>query len=176
MRSFAVKSFCRKCKDRTAKRMTNIIDCAAILFDLDGVLVDSTGSVARQWREWAEEHNIDPRSRSGDRARRAHHRNRTPAGAASRRRSRSEATGETRGGRSRRRRVMPGAAELLRVDSRRPLVRGDLRHPLSGYLPVEVLANLPIPRVLVSADDVSKGKPDPEPYLMGAKTAGHESR
>ena len=31
--------------------------CAAILFDLDGVLVDSTGSVTRQWRRWAEENN-----------------------------------------------------------------------------------------------------------------------
>ena len=36
-------------------------DCAAILFDLDGVLVDSTGSVTRQWRRWAEEQNLDPR-------------------------------------------------------------------------------------------------------------------
>jgi sugar-phosphatase len=34
------------------------------------------------------------------------------------------------------------------------------------------LANLPTPKVLVSADDVSKGKPDPEPYLMGAKLLG----
>ena len=35
-------------------------DCAAILFDLDGVLVDSTGSVTRQWRRWAEEQSLDP--------------------------------------------------------------------------------------------------------------------
>ena len=34
--------------------------CSAILFDLDGVLVDSTRSVARQWRLWAAENNIDP--------------------------------------------------------------------------------------------------------------------
>jgi len=34
--------------------------CAAILFDLDGVLVDSTRSVARQWSLWAEENNLDP--------------------------------------------------------------------------------------------------------------------
>ncbi len=33
--------------------------CAAILFDLDGVLVDSTRSVERQWRIWAREHGID---------------------------------------------------------------------------------------------------------------------
>ena len=35
-------------------------DCSAILFDLDGVLVDSTHSVTRQWRRWADENNIDP--------------------------------------------------------------------------------------------------------------------
>ena len=35
------------------------INCSAILFDLDGVLVDSTGSVDRQWRAWAREHGID---------------------------------------------------------------------------------------------------------------------
>ena len=34
------------------------------------------------------------------------------------------------------------------------------------------LGNLPMPKVLVSADDVSKGKPHPEPYLMGAKSLG----
>ncbi|MGE5207569.1 MAG: HAD hydrolase-like protein, partial [Chlamydiota bacterium] len=35
-----------------------IFACAAILFDLDGVLVDSTASVARQWALWAKEHNV----------------------------------------------------------------------------------------------------------------------
>ncbi len=35
-------------------------ESTAILFDLDGVLVDSTGSVTRQWRRWAEEQNLDP--------------------------------------------------------------------------------------------------------------------
>ncbi len=35
------------------------LNCSAILFDLDGVLVDSTGSVDRQWRAWAREHGID---------------------------------------------------------------------------------------------------------------------
>src|SRR5450432_3838390 len=34
--------------------------CSAILFDLDGVLMDSTPSVSRQWSLWAREHNIDP--------------------------------------------------------------------------------------------------------------------
>src|SRR5690349_337159 len=34
--------------------------CLAILFDLDGVLMDSTGSVTRQWSLWAREQKIDP--------------------------------------------------------------------------------------------------------------------
>ncbi|MFI5073009.1 MAG: HAD family hydrolase, partial [Terriglobales bacterium] len=35
--------------------------CSAILFDLDGVLVDSTPSVTRQWSLWAKENHIDPK-------------------------------------------------------------------------------------------------------------------
>ena len=33
--------------------------CAAILFDLDGVLVDSTGAVDREWRAWARRKGVD---------------------------------------------------------------------------------------------------------------------
>jgi sugar-phosphatase len=36
------------------------IHCSALLFDLDGVLVDSTPAVARVWRRWAQEHGFDP--------------------------------------------------------------------------------------------------------------------
>jgi sugar-phosphatase len=35
------------------------IECAAILFDLDGVLLDSRDSVVRHWRQWAERRNLD---------------------------------------------------------------------------------------------------------------------
>src|SRR5258708_4147976 len=33
--------------------------CSAILFDLDGVLVDSTRAVDREWREWAARKGVD---------------------------------------------------------------------------------------------------------------------
>ena len=35
--------------------------CAAILFDLDGVLVDSIAVVEKQWRIWAKKHGLDPK-------------------------------------------------------------------------------------------------------------------
>ena len=35
------------------------IQCKAILFDLDGVLLDSTSCIERHWQEWAEKHEID---------------------------------------------------------------------------------------------------------------------
>jgi sugar-phosphatase len=35
------------------------ISCDAILFDMDGTLVDSTECVIRQWRLWAERHDLD---------------------------------------------------------------------------------------------------------------------
>src|SRR5260370_22198470 len=35
------------------------ISCQAIVFDLDGVLVDSTVIVERHWRMWAAQHGLD---------------------------------------------------------------------------------------------------------------------
>src|SRR5258708_14589488 len=34
--------------------------CRGVLFDLDGVLVDSTPAVARVWAGWAQEHGFNP--------------------------------------------------------------------------------------------------------------------
>jgi hypothetical protein len=36
------------------------IHCAALLFDMDGVLINSTPAVARVWRRWAIEHGFNP--------------------------------------------------------------------------------------------------------------------
>src|SRR5215470_5420300 len=44
------------------------ITCEGILFDLDGVLVDSTPAVARVWAWWAKHHGFD----AEDTVRRAH--------------------------------------------------------------------------------------------------------
>jgi mannitol-1-/sugar-/sorbitol-6-phosphatase len=145
-----------------------IFDCAAILFDLDGVLVDSTGSVTRQWRRWAEEHSIDPQKvveiahgvRSIEIIRKmAPHLDPQAEVARLEKREADDQEGVA---------VMPGAANLLKAipEGRWCVVTSGTRYLATARLK---LANLPTPKVLISADDVSKGKPDPEPYLTGAK-------
>jgi sugar-phosphatase len=144
--------------------------CAAVLFDLDGVLVDSTGSVARQYRLWASKTNLDPRVvediphgvRSIDVVRQlAPH---LDAEAEVKRIEKMEAE-------DRDVLVMAGAADLLKSipEDRWCVVTSGTRYLATSRLKC---ANLPIPRVMVSADEVSKGKPDPEPYLTGAKLLG----
>jgi sugar-phosphatase len=145
--------------------------CAAILFDLDGVLVDSNRSVERQWRAWAREHRIDEekviavahgvRSLEVIRAVAPH----LDAEAETRRLESREAS--DRDGVV----VMPGAVELV---STIPgwgwgVVTSGTRHLATTRLR---LAGIPIPKVLVTAEDVANGKPHPEPYLKGAELLG----
>jgi sugar-phosphatase len=142
--------------------------CAAILFDLDGVLVDSTRSVDRQWRLWAEERNLD----AGKVMEIAHGRRTievvrifaphldAPAEVVMlEAREAADSEGVN---------IMPGAVELVSSlpHGRWCVVTSGTRHLATSRLR---LAGLPIPPVLVTADDVNEGKPHPEPYLMGAR-------
>jgi mannitol-1-/sugar-/sorbitol-6-phosphatase len=142
--------------------------CSAILFDLDGVLVDSTKSVARQWRLWAEENSIDPEKvlaiahgrRTIEVVRSlALHLDAKAEESRIEKREADDIEGVA---------VMPGAADLLKSipDGRWCVVTSGTRYLATSRLR---FAQLPIPRVLVAADDVQKGKPDPEPYLKGAQ-------
>jgi sugar-phosphatase len=67
--------------------------------------------------------------------------------------------------------VMPGAVELLRsIPERRwCVVTSGGRHLASARME---FCGLPVPKVLVTADDVTHGKPHPEPYLKGAALLG----
>jgi len=142
--------------------------CSAILFDLDGVLVDSTRSVARQWRLWAAENNIDPEKVLGiAHGRRtievvrilAPHLNPEAETSKIEKREADDIEGVA---------VMPGAADLLKSipEASWCVVTSGTRYLATSRLR---FFHLPIPRVLVAADDVEKGKPDPEPYLKGAE-------
>jgi sugar-phosphatase len=147
--------------------------CSAILFDLDGVLVDSTRSVTRQWRRWAGENNLDAEKvlkiahgvRTVEVVRRlTPHLNAEAEVEKIEQREADDTAGVV---------VMPGAAELIQSvpDGRWCVVTSGTRHLATSRLR---LASLPIPRVLVTADEVSNGKPHPEPYLKGAQLLGFD--
>ena len=145
--------------------------CAAILFDLDGVLVDSTSSVDRQWRIWARERGIDEEEviaiAHGVRAVEVVHAVAPHLDALSEVRDLEAREAADRDGVV----VMRGAVNLLRTipSGLWSVVTSGSRSLATGRLQG---AGVPIPKIMVAADDVVNGKPDPEPYLKGAKLLG----
>lgn len=143
-----------------------LLDAAdALLVDLDGTLVDSTAPVRRAWHEFAVRHGLDPEH--------VHH---FAQGRPSRESVRllvpdadttAEAetleraeVGDTDGIFA-----LPGAGELLSGGRRLAIVTSCSRALATVRLRA---AGLPMPAVLVSADDVERGKPDPTCYRLGA--------
>ena len=141
--------------------------CSAILFDLDGVLLDSTRVVAEQYTRWAREHGIDPAE-----VMKAAHGVRTLE-VVQRVAPHLDAVAETRKIEDREAVAdgivaMPGAVTLLNT-----IPRGRWCVVTSGtrYLATTRMRRfgIPVPDILVTADDVHHGKPDPEPYRRGAE-------
>ena len=148
-----------------------IFSCSAILFDLDGVLVDSTRAVDREWREWAARKGVDGDAimaiahgvRTIEVIRRvAPHLDAEAEAAAIENHEAHDQRGVT---------VMPGAAHLVRSipDGRWGVVTSGSRLLATNRLR---FCGLPVPEVLVTSDDVANGKPHPEPYLKGAQGLG----
>jgi sugar-phosphatase len=146
----------------------------AILFDLDGTLVDSAGSVERSWKQLADKigrpwPEVQPHIHGVPVAQvMALLEPDMPADRVEELRLfmvESEST-DTVGVVA-----QPGAADVLAVlppDRVAIVTSGGVRLASSRI----AAAGLPTPAVVVTADDVSVGKPDPAPYLMGAARLG----
>jgi sugar-phosphatase len=143
---------------------------AAVLFDMDGTLIDSTPVVVRSWVTWALERGIDPKRLEG------HHG--VPAAQIVRGLV-AEADVESAIARINALEIadvdgitmLPGAAEAVGAlpEARRAIVTSCTR-PLAAAR-IEA-AGLLAPSIVVTADDVPTGKPDPAPYLLGARRLG----
>ena len=145
--------------------------CSAILFDLDGVLCDSTRAVDREWRAWAARKGVD-----GDAIMAIAHGVRTievirqvaphlDAEKEARKIENHEAHDQAGVV------VMPGAVDLVYSipTGRWGVVTSGSRLLATARLK---FCGIPVPAVLVTADDVKNGKPHPEPYLKGAERLG----
>lgn len=145
--------------------------CAALLFDLDGVLVNSAACVERLLATWAQRHSLEPRAvyQAGLGRRTVE----TIQLVAPHLDAKQEAAALTAAEST----TTQGIAE---VPGARALVAGIPRHRwaivTSGARAVATLrlsaTELPVPNVLVCAEDVVRGKPDPEGYLRAATRLG----
>jgi mannitol-1-/sugar-/sorbitol-6-phosphatase len=147
------------------------IHCAALLFDLDGVLIDSTPAVTRVWSRWAIEHGFNPEevvARAHGRPSLSTVRDYLP-----------NADHEAENREVERREIddlegvvpLPGVLDLL---ANLPATRWTVATSCTRRL-AEVrikAAGLPVPMAMTTSNDITHGKPDPEPYLKAAASLG----
>ena len=148
-----------------------ILECDAVLFDMDGTLVDSRQIVEATWLLWAAEHNL-----SAEAVLAVAHGRRTletmqllaPDLATPEEAARLDAREAEMDGHET---PIAGAAALLAALSpeRWAVVTSAGRQLARTRL---AAVGLPVPRVLVGADDVDLGKPAPDGYLQAARALG----
>jgi sugar-phosphatase len=147
------------------------MECSAVLFDLDGVLIDSTDCVERHWRNWAAQHGLDADSiiRTAHGVRDIDTMQRIAPHLDIKREAALFAAGEvadTNGVAA-----MEGASSLLAgLDGAHwAIVTSGSAALAQARL---AAACIPRPPILITGDDVARGKPDPQPYLLASNRLG----
>ena len=143
----------------------------ALLLDMDGTLVHSTTEVETVWRLWCQGHRLDPapvlamchgvRSREVIRALAPQLDLAREVALLDELEIQHAGVAEPIAGT----RTLLGALSPARWVLVTSASQRVARHRLAS-------AGLPLPRLLIGAEDVVRGKPDPEPYLLAARQLG----
>ena len=149
------------------------ITTRGLLFDMDGVLVSSIDSVNRCWAQWADMYGVDREyALRITHGRRAIDTVRTLRPDIDPQKGLKDIedievldVGDTK--------LLPGVIALL---NKIPKDRWTIVTSASTRLSTArlVAANVPRPAKMITADDVTVGKPDPEPYRRGAEILGFD--
>jgi mannitol-1-/sugar-/sorbitol-6-phosphatase len=148
-----------------------VLTAGALLFDLDGVLIDSTPAITRVWTKWAIKHGLEPERT----VREAHGRPSIEAV----REFLPAVDYEAENMEIERGEIedldgvipLPGALELL---TSLPTKRWTIVTSCTRDLATVRIraAGLPVPSTIVTSSDIANGKPHPQPYLKGAQALG----
>jgi mannitol-1-/sugar-/sorbitol-6-phosphatase len=147
------------------------IHCKGILFDMDGILVSSLESVERSWSKWAVLRGVDPvltcQTAHGRRAIETIAIMRPDLDAELELKVIEDIEVEDNEGLA----VLPSVLDLLAA---LPAERWTVVTSATERLALVRMSagGVPLPRKLVAADFVTRGKPHPEPFLTGAALLG----